>query len=82
MSIVPFSVGFRGVDFIKLDYVTPGSPDAGQDLDPDQSNLVVCYHRAIQNSGRQMRLDISWKPEYENDSYYQKWAEKYVSPSA
>ena len=51
----------RGVDFIKLDFVTPGSPDNGANLPPDSSGSVIAYHKAIQQSGRQMRLHISWK---------------------
>jgi len=66
---------------IKLDYVTPGSPDSGQPLDADGSNIVVCYHRAIQQSGRQMRLDISWKLDLD-EPYYTLWKTKFVNPQA
>ncbi|KAL2870908.1 glycoside hydrolase family 27 protein [Aspergillus lucknowensis] len=50
-----------GVDFIKLDFITPGSPNNGQNLPADQSASVVAFRKAIVQSGRQMRLDISWK---------------------
>ncbi|KAI8630700.1 glycoside hydrolase [Xylariaceae sp. FL1651] len=50
-----------GVDFIKLDFITPGSPSNGANLPPDLSGEVIAYHQAIAQSGRQMRLDISWK---------------------
>ncbi|KAI8955485.1 glycoside hydrolase [Xylaria longipes] len=50
-----------GVDFIKLDFITPGSPANGVNLPPDLSGEVIAYHQAIAQSGRQMRLDISWK---------------------
>jgi alpha-galactosidase len=50
-----------GVDFIKLDFITPGSPQNGVTLPANESLGVVAYHNAIVNSGRQMRLDISWK---------------------
>ncbi|KAI0109198.1 glycoside hydrolase [Nemania sp. FL0031] len=50
-----------GVDFIKLDFITPGSPSNGVNLPPDLSGEVVAYHQAIAQSGRQIRLDISWK---------------------
>ncbi|KAJ3755069.1 glycoside hydrolase superfamily [Lentinula raphanica] len=50
-----------GVDFIKLDFITPGSPDNGVSLPANESQAVVNYHNAIEKSGRQMRLDISWK---------------------
>jgi alpha-galactosidase len=50
-----------GVDFIKLDFITPGSPQNGATLPANTSLSVVNYHNAISQSGRQMRLDISWK---------------------
>ncbi|KAF9071307.1 glycoside hydrolase superfamily [Rhodocollybia butyracea] len=50
-----------GVDFIKLDFITPGSPQNGANLPANTSLSVVNYHNAIAQSGRQMRLDISWK---------------------
>ncbi|OCL13768.1 glycoside hydrolase family 27 protein, partial [Glonium stellatum] len=62
-----------GVDFIKLDYITPGSPDNGANLAPDTSGNVICYHRAISQCGRQMRLDISWKLDYVDSDYYDIW---------
>lgn len=49
-----------GIDFIKLDFVTPGSPQGGC-LPYDSSQAVVAFHHAIQQSGRQIRLDVSWK---------------------
>ncbi|KAK5633508.1 hypothetical protein RRF57_009222 [Xylaria bambusicola] len=55
------SVVDQGIDFIKLDFITPGSPANGVNLPPDLSGEVIAYHRAIAQSGRQMRLDISWK---------------------
>lgn len=61
-----------GVDLIKLDYVTPGSPDNGGNLPPDGSGSVIAYHIAIAASGRQMRLDISWKLE-RNETYFDIW---------
>ncbi|KAB2573557.1 Glycoside hydrolase family 27 [Lasiodiplodia theobromae] len=61
-----------GVDLIKLDYVTPGSPDADADLSTDNSGSVACYHKAIENSGRKMRLHISWNLD-RNTTYYDIW---------
>jgi alpha-galactosidase len=51
------------VDLIKLDFITPGSPDNGGHLPPDNSGSVIAYHKAINASGHAMRLDISWKLE-------------------
>ncbi|GAM90402.1 hypothetical protein ANO11243_084450 [Dothideomycetidae sp. 11243] len=50
-----------GVDYIKLDFVTPGSPDSGVSLPSDTSGAVIAWHKAIAQSGRRIRLDISWK---------------------
>ncbi|KAJ3837945.1 glycoside hydrolase family 27 protein [Lentinula raphanica] len=50
-----------GVDFIKLDFITPGSPDNGAHLPLNSSDDVIAYHKAIHNASRPMRLDISWK---------------------
>ncbi|KAL7809592.1 glycoside hydrolase family 27 protein [Trichoderma gracile] len=50
-----------GVDYIKLDFMTPGSPDAGESLPANNSLAAVAYHRAIQQASRPMRLDLSWK---------------------
>ncbi|KAH0556125.1 hypothetical protein GP486_005942 [Trichoglossum hirsutum] len=61
-----------GVDFIKLDFITPGSPDNNAGLPADSSGSVICYHKAIAQNGRKMRLDISWKLE-RNDTYYSIW---------
>lgn len=60
---------------IKLDYVTPGSPDSGVDLLKDNSGIVVCYHNAIIQQKRQMRLDISWKLS-RDQPYYNIWSTK------
>lgn len=62
----------RGIDFIKLDFVTPGSPENGGHLVANNSGAVIAYHQAIAQSGRQMRLDISWKLE-RNATYYDIW---------
>ncbi|KAL1636618.1 hypothetical protein SLS58_009742 [Diplodia intermedia] len=61
-----------GVDLIKLDYVTPGSPDSGADLSSDNSGSVACYHKAIQASGRKMRLHVGWELDM-NTTYYDIW---------
>ncbi|KAF9071318.1 glycoside hydrolase superfamily [Rhodocollybia butyracea] len=50
-----------GVDSTKLDFITPGSPQNGANLPANTSLSAVNYHNAIAQSGRQMRLDISWK---------------------
>ncbi|GAD96967.1 conserved hypothetical protein [Paecilomyces variotii No. 5] len=61
-----------GVDLIKLDYVTPGSPSNGANLPADNSGEVIAYHKAIQKSGRSMRLDISWKLD-RSSKYFSIW---------
>ncbi|OPB40654.1 GH27 protein [Trichoderma guizhouense] len=50
-----------GVDYIKLDFMTPGSPQANEDLPANNSLAAVAYHKAIQQASRPMRLDLSWK---------------------
>ncbi|KAI1641295.1 glycoside hydrolase superfamily [Biscogniauxia mediterranea] len=61
-----------GVDMIKLDYVTPGSPSNGATLPQDSSGEVIAYHKAIAQSNRQIRLDISWKLDL-SQTYFEIW---------
>jgi len=49
------------VDLIKLDFLTPGSPQSGETLPSNSSGAAAAYHTAIQLSSRPMRLDLSWK---------------------
>ncbi|KAF2816786.1 glycoside hydrolase [Mytilinidion resinicola] len=63
----------QGVDLVKLDYITPGSPDNGANLPADSSGSVIAFLKAIQNSGREVRLDISWKP-VRSSEYSATWA--------
>ncbi|TVY56764.1 Alpha-galactosidase [Lachnellula suecica] len=60
----------RGVDFIKLDYMTPGSPDYGETLSSNRSGAATAYHNATKNIRVSMRLDISWKLD-RSDPYWQ-----------
>lgn len=60
------------MDLIKLDYVTPGSPDNGGHLPANNSGSVIAYHNAIKGFGGAMRLDISWKLE-RNSTYLDIW---------
>ena len=62
-----------GVDMIKLDYVTPGSPDNGANLLKDNSGIVICYRNAIRQQQRQIRLDISWKLS-RDEPFYSIWS--------
>ncbi|KAI8959011.1 glycoside hydrolase family 27 protein [Daldinia sp. FL1419] len=61
-----------GVDLIKLDFITPGSPSNGVNLPPDLSGEVIAYHQAIAQSGRDIRLDISWKLD-RSQEYFDIW---------
>lgn len=58
---------------IKLDYMTPGSPDAGETLPANNSLAAIAYHNAIQQSGRQIRLDLSWKLDRTEDWDWYLW---------
>lgn len=65
---------------IKLDFITPGSCNTNDpypicnnpDLPLDSSATVEAYRKAIEKSGRSIRLDISWKVE-RNATYYDIW---------
>lgn len=67
----------RGIDFIKLDYVTPGSPYNNVGLSANTSGSAIAYHNAITRpdrpNPRPMRLDLSWKLSL-NESFYDIWA--------
>ncbi|KAJ5464831.1 Alpha-galactosidase [Penicillium daleae] len=62
-----------GVDMIKLDFVTPGSPWNGANLMCNTSPVAEAYHKAIRNSGAQVRLDLSWKL-CRNETYLPVWS--------
>ncbi|KAI1098119.1 glycoside hydrolase [Jackrogersella minutella] len=57
------------VDFVKLDYVTPGSDylegTSGDTKPANDSASVACMHNAIMKYAPNMELDISWKLERE-----------------
>lgn len=58
----------------RIDYITPGSPDNGADMPPDNSGTVKAYHQAIMNNNAEgkLRLDISWKLD-RSDPYWGYW---------
>lgn len=56
-----------------MDFMTPGSPDAGETLPANNSLAAVAYHNAIQQSGRSMRLDLSWKLDRDSGSDWHIW---------
>lgn len=62
-----------GVDMIKLDFVTPGSPYNGANLVCNNSAAVQAYQSAIEKSGHQIRLDLSWKL-CRNETYLPFWS--------
>ena len=45
---------------IKLDFLTPGSPNAGEDLPADTTQSVKNYRSAIDKYGKSMRLHVSY----------------------
>ncbi|KAM0332603.1 hypothetical protein ACHAQA_002887 [Verticillium albo-atrum] len=61
-----------GVDYIKLDYITPGSNENGVDLPPDQSPEVVLWQNAIKKTGRNITLSISWNLD-KTKEYFDVW---------
>ncbi|KAI5456487.1 glycoside hydrolase superfamily [Mariannaea sp. PMI_226] len=62
-----------GVDYVKLDFITPGSPDNNAGLPADESPEVIMWQSAIKKSGRKMTLSISWKLEHHDKSYFDIW---------
>lgn len=63
----------RGVDFVKLDYMPPGSPDAGETLSANTSGSAIAYHQAVINNAQEkIRLDIGWKLD-RSDPYWRIW---------
>ncbi|KAJ2980396.1 hypothetical protein NQ176_g2668 [Zarea fungicola] len=61
-----------GVDMIKLDYITPGSPQNGANLACNNSQAVIAYQNAIRKTGKPIRLNISWKL-CRNDQWLPVW---------
>ncbi|KAI5464371.1 glycoside hydrolase family 27 protein [Mariannaea sp. PMI_226] len=62
-----------GVDYVKLDFITPGSNDNNAGLPPDESQEVVMWQKAIKKSGRKITLAISWKLEHHDKHYFDIW---------
>lgn len=56
-----------------MDYMTPGSPQAGETLPANNSLAAVAYHKAIQQSGRTIRLDLSWKLDRDSAADFEIW---------
>jgi hypothetical protein len=61
-----------GVDFIKLDGVTPGS--YSDDLSIDNREDVVAWSRAIAKSGRPMWFTVSWQLDKDYNDIWSTWA--------
>jgi alpha-galactosidase len=53
--------------------MTPGSPYAGESLPANNSLAAVAYYNAIQQSGRQIRLDLSWKLDRDSAADWYIW---------
>lgn len=66
------------VDYIKLDYITPGSSQLENDLPDkqDTSGAVSCYQKAIAKVGRDIWLDISWALPWTKGSAYEVYKER------
>jgi alpha-galactosidase len=60
-SILDLWINDYGVDMMKVDYVTPGSPQNGALLQCDSSPAVEAFNKAIASTGKEIRLDLSWK---------------------
>lgn len=67
-----------GVDMIKFDFVTPGSPWNGANLVCKHTATVEAYHNVIANSGHQIRLDLSWNL-CRNETYPPVWSERTIT---
>jgi alpha-galactosidase len=63
-----------GMDMLKLDFLTPGSPQNGANLACDNSAAVRAYKAAIEKTGKQIRLDLSWKL-CRNETWLPVWSE-------
>lgn len=61
-----------GVDFIKLDGVTPGS--YSDDLGIDNRDDVVAWSKAIAKSGRPMWFTVSWQLDKDYNDIWSTWA--------
>jgi alpha-galactosidase len=61
-----------GVDFIKLDGVTPGS--YSDDLSIDNRDDVVAWSKAIAKTGRPMWFTVSWQVDKDDNDIWSAWA--------
>jgi alpha-galactosidase len=61
-----------GVDFIKLDGVTPGS--YSDDVSIDNRDDVVAWSKAIAKSGRPMWFTVSWQLDKDYNGIWSTWA--------
>jgi len=61
-----------GVDFIKLDGVTPGS--YSDDLSIDNRDDVVAWSKAIAKSGRPMWFTVSWQVGKDYNNIWSTWS--------
>jgi hypothetical protein len=61
-----------GVDFIKLDGVTPGS--YSDDLSIDNRDDVVAWSKAIAHSGRPIWLTVSWQVDKDYQDIWGHWS--------
>lgn len=53
--------------------MTPGSPSPGESLPANNSLAAVAYYKAIQQCGRRIWLDLSWKLDRDNINDWKIW---------
>jgi alpha-galactosidase len=61
------------VDLFKIDFMTPGSPDAGETFPANNLLAAVAYYNAIQQAGRKVRVELFWKVDRNSFADFEIW---------